>query len=99
MAKRRSLQRCRNFPWSADWMPCNFDRRVEAMSPIKDVSLHAHLKNVLDTCLADNRQAWALGADSIYPRKASLPGEEWATHAILMRTPRPRRNKLRRSVV
>ncbi len=72
---------------SADWMPRNFDRRVEAMSPIEDVSLHGHLRNVLETCLADNRQAWTLGADGTYRRKTAAQGEERATHAILMRDP------------
>ena len=42
---------------SADWMPRNLDRRVEAMVPIEDASLHRQLHAVLEVYLADNRQA------------------------------------------
>jgi polyphosphate kinase len=72
---------------SADWMPRNFDRRVEAMAPIDDVSWHPRLQRVLETCLADNRQAWELGADGTYRRRLAGGGELCATHATLMRDP------------
>jgi polyphosphate kinase len=58
---------------SADWMPRNLDRRVEAMVPIEDVQWHRRLQTVLETCLTDNRQAWELGADGQYRRRT--PGE------------------------
>ena len=59
---------------SADWMPRNFERRVEALTPIEDVSLHPRLESLLATCLADNRQAWELHADGSYVRRT--PGDE-----------------------
>ncbi|HEU4878548.1 MAG TPA: polyphosphate kinase 1, partial [Gemmatimonadaceae bacterium] len=40
---------------SADWMPRNFDRRVEAVTPVEDTSLHPRLWSLLETCLNDNR--------------------------------------------
>ena len=39
---------------SADWMPRNFDRRVEAATPVEDPGLHAPLRSLLETCLSDN---------------------------------------------
>jgi polyphosphate kinase len=72
---------------SADWMPRNFDRRVEAMAPIEDVAWHGRVQRVLETCLADTRQAWELGADGTYRRRVSQGGPEQATQATLMRDP------------
>lgn len=73
---------------SADWMPRNFDRRVEVITPIEDPGLHAPLRALLDTCLADNRQAWELKPDGSYVQRYPAPGElERATHAILLRDP------------
>lgn len=72
---------------SADWMPRNFDRRVEAMAPIEDVAWHGRVQRVLETCLADTRQAWELGADGTYRRRVSQGGPEHGTHATLMRDP------------
>ena len=72
---------------SADWMPRNFDRRVETMVPIDDVPWHGRLQRVLETCLADNRQAWDLGADGTYRRRVLDGDDERATHAALMRDP------------
>lgn len=72
---------------SADWMPRNFDRRVEVMMPIDDPALHKGLEAVLATCLADNRQAWELGADGTYRRRPSDGQPLRATHATLMKEP------------
>lgn len=73
---------------SADWMPRNFDRRVEVMTPIEDPALHRGLDAVLATCLEDNRQAWELGPDGQYRRQKPATGVPIrATHQILMREP------------
>ena len=47
---------------SADWMPRNFLRRVEAVAPVEAPRLQARLRSLLRTCLEDNRQAWELDA-------------------------------------
>ncbi len=68
---------------SADWMPRNFDRRVEAIAPVEGSTLHTRLRSLLDTCLADNRQAWELHADGSWMQR--IPdGPERATHRILI---------------
>jgi polyphosphate kinase len=72
---------------SADWMPRNLDRRVEAMVPIEDVQLHPRLNSLLETCLSDNRQAWLLGADGTYRRRDAEGAPERATQRIFMRDP------------
>jgi polyphosphate kinase len=75
------------FIGSADWMPRNFDRRVETMVPIGDPTLRDQLKTVLDACLVDNRQAWALGPDGTYSRRTPDGEPERATQIRLMRDP------------
>ncbi len=69
---------------SADWMPRNFDRRVEAVAPIEDKSLHPRLKSLLETCLSDNRQAWELEPDGSYIQRVPHGEPERATHKILL---------------
>src|SRR5256714_5151190 len=54
---------------SADWMPRNFDRRVEVVAPIEDKQLHARVCSLLETCLADNRLAWDLNPDGTYVQR------------------------------
>jgi polyphosphate kinase len=68
---------------SADWMPRNFDRRVEAVAPVDDVSLHPRLRSLFETCLRDNRQAWDLESDGTW-RQRMPEGAERATHTILL---------------
>ena len=59
---------------SADWMPRNFERRVEAVTPVEDKSLHEPLRTLLATYLRDNRNAWILGPDGHYTQR-QLDGE------------------------
>lgn len=71
---------------SADWMPRNFDRRVETVAPIEDVVLHARLESLLRTCLEDNRQAWLLQPDGTYVQQQPKAGAaERASHALLLK--------------
>ncbi|HYF46268.1 MAG TPA: polyphosphate kinase 1, partial [Acidimicrobiales bacterium] len=48
---------------SADWMPRNLDRRVEALVPISTPSLQQRLMEVLQVNLADDTLAWTLGPE------------------------------------
>jgi polyphosphate kinase len=54
---------------SADWMERNLDNRVEAVTPIHDPTICSCLQHILNTCLADNRNAWELNADGSYTKR------------------------------
>jgi len=56
------------FIGSADLMPRNLDRRVEALVPVEDPLLQARLHEILDVNLEDDSLAWALGPDTIWSR-------------------------------
>ena len=62
---------------SADWMPRNFNRRVEILFPVEDLALRARLKDeLLATMLNDNVKARRLRSDGSYERVQRQPGEE-----------------------
>ena len=61
---------------SADWMPRNLDRRVEAMTPVHDPALREELRTILDIELADNVQGWVLASDGSWTRRSPADGEE-----------------------
>jgi polyphosphate kinase len=69
---------------SADWMPRNFDRRVEAVAPVEDPDLHERLRSLLDTCLNDNRQAWDLQPDGSYVQRHPNGEPEHSAQAIFL---------------
>jgi polyphosphate kinase len=69
---------------SADWMPRNFDRRVEAVTPVESPANHERLRSLLATYLQDNRQAWELSADGEWTQR--MPdGQVRASHEQLLR--------------
>ena len=70
---------------SADWMPRNFDRRVECAVTVEDPHMHPRLMALLETCLADNRQAWELSAEGGYTQRHPVGQKEVSTHKVLMR--------------
>jgi len=67
---------------SADWMPRNFDRRVEAFAPVLDQGLHERLRTLLATFLTDNRLAWDLDAEGHYTQRTPGNEPERSTHVI-----------------
>ena len=70
---------------SADWMPRNLDRRVEAVTPVEDPVLMQELKDILDVMLTDNRQAWELLGDDVFTqRQPSADESVRSTHDVLM---------------
>lgn len=69
------------FIGSADMMPRNLDRRVEALTPIEDPDLQFRLDEILDVVLADDNLAWELNGDGSWVRVAS--GSEVDAHVEL----------------
>jgi polyphosphate kinase len=69
---------------SADWMPRNFDRRVEVITPIEDVRLHPRVISLLETLLADNRQSWDLGPDGAYVQRKPGADAVFSAHERLL---------------
>jgi polyphosphate kinase len=60
---------------SADWMPRNFQRRVEVMFPVDDEDLRDRVVGeILGIALADNVKARRLLADGTYERVRAEPG-------------------------
>lgn len=73
------------FIGSADWMPRNLDRRIEAVVPVEDPAIAKDLEEVLGIMLADNRQAWDLQSDGRYvQRRPAATNPEQSSQKILM---------------
>ena len=60
---------------SADLMPRNLDRRVEALTPVTDPRLRARLAELLDANLADDTLAWELSADGTWHKLPTVAGK------------------------
>lgn len=73
------------FIGSADWMPRNLDRRVEAVVPVEDPDLKKDLQEILGVMLSDNRHAWELQPNGRYIQRRPAAGcPELSSQKILM---------------
>jgi polyphosphate kinase len=77
----------RVFVSSADWMPRNFDWRVESLVPIENPTVHRQvLDEIMIANLKDTAQSWVLGAEGEYGR-VSGEGEGFSAHTYFMTNP------------
>ena len=78
---------------SADWMPRNLDRRVEALFPVEADKLREQIRlEVIAPALADNSSAYQLDNTGAYVRRAPGPGQPplgAQTEILARRLPRP----------
>ena len=73
---------------SADMMPRNLDRRIEAVTPVEDEASQERLEEILDINRADDHLAWELGPDGGWSRRAAKNDVD--THLALQERARQR---------
>lgn len=72
---------------SADWMPRNFDWRVEGMMPIENPTVHMQvMSQIMLANLKDEKNAWMLAADGSYTH-LPVSDKSFSAHEYFMNNP------------
>ena len=72
---------------SADWMQRSFDRRIEAMVPIENATVHRQLLDeIMVANLMDEANSWQLRGDGTYAR-VEIPKDAFSAHRYFMTNP------------
>src|SRR5579862_2212982 len=74
---------------SADWMPRNLDRRVEALVPIENPTVHQQVQDqILVALLKDQAQSWTMNPQGEYKRDPeSASPNAFSAHTYFMTNP------------
>ncbi|MBE7637154.1 RNA degradosome polyphosphate kinase [Sneathiella sp. P13V-1] len=72
---------------SADWMPRNFDRRVETLVPLENETVHRQvLDQIMVANLKDTQQTWTLDGDGNYIRHPDVK-KPFSAHNYFLTNP------------
>ena len=78
---------------SADLMPRNLDRRVEAAVPVDDPALRARLDEIIEVTFADDVLSWELHADGSWSKVRTERGVDVQETMMTLATARARERR------